>query len=134
VRQATIGQYASVVAQYGQKVRDVWAEQHSCLPGDRTDFPCTIGWLSLGATVQTFAISMQMAADPDADSWLGEPPAEIERLVAETLDAASVAQNAAEERTNDQCETGAECEPAERALWQSAGDLVSQIDAWEPYL
>jgi hypothetical protein len=108
-------------------VQETWEKQRGCLPGDRTNVGCSVGWLTLSLTVQTFSLSFAGAAIQGTDSWIGVAPAEIEQLVDETLAVAGKAEEVGKAYDPDDAGT-------ERALREAAQDLASQLDAWKPYI
>jgi hypothetical protein len=135
VKQATVRQYASVIAQHGVPVQETSAEQRSCLPGDRSDFGCGARWLTLAFQVQTLSIRMRIVTDPSREEWLGEPPAEIADLVDRTMSAVLDAGAVGEDYVNavGKCSDAA-CAPHDLALMDAVRRLTSELDAWQPYL
>lgn len=139
---ATTQQYASVIARQSDAVQHI-KEMGDCnwigagsLDYEPGLFVCSVGLLSMEYEASTLATRLELAADPDADDFVGSPPEEVERLVEETIVTARALEKAARAAgTRDCAETGrGACGKLRVAVWSARSDLESSLDAWGPYL
>lgn len=134
---ATVSQYASLIAPYE---RD-WREQIATVEDDcrRIDtlLACSLGYMTLGTLAETVHLVLSGAVDnPDSPNYLGEPPAEIARLIGQTLEAAESVPGAVEAWQDSDCvdPLADECLGESLALRRAFGDLTAAYDSWRPYL
>lgn len=121
---ATVTQYASALNGPISGVQDTWQTytDAGCLI-DNSEFACTVTPLTLNAEAETIVLVIDGSAKPGVPAYIGPPPAEIAKLVADTrADAEQVYTDTAD---SDHLPDG----------W--AGDvltLMNTLDRWGPYL
>jgi hypothetical protein len=128
-KQATVQQWASLIAQQDQKLDETLGQWHeddcSALS---LDYPlCEIKFMTLGTVAKTLDIQLQGATSESSPSYLGEPPSEVATLVQETVDAAHEAATLADDP--DVKDVGV------AVRFEGAVDALSTAYAgWAPYL
>ena len=121
---ATIGQYAGIVNSSITDIRKDWSSyDRNCWNRSPRLATCPIAALSLGMAGQILDLKLQGAAKLGAPAYIGAPPAEIARLVADTQDAARKLSTVGQAQTVD-----------EMQLFLAVSDLLDQFDRWEPYI
>jgi hypothetical protein len=123
---ATVGQYAGVVNAAAGDYAETWSEfSIQCLVPPTLDDPlCQLKMLGLDANANTIALSLTGAAKPGVPAYIGAPPAEIEKLVADTTAAAQVVADVITDDTT--------ANPGE--LFAAGNRLEDVLERWEPYL
>ncbi|MEU2200582.1 hypothetical protein [Isoptericola sp. NPDC019482] len=131
VAETTVDQWASIVAGQRHAVDEMNAdwEDATCSAtaiamGDAPD--CEAYLIAMGYTAETAAVAIGGAINPDSDTYLGDPPAEIADLYESTFEAADAASVAVSDWENE----AATPMDATRA-WD---DLLTKFAEWEPYL
>jgi len=139
---STVAQWASLIAQ--QKA--TWEEWEadwdaaSCsgiVAGSESGAMCRIRMMSAMYQAQTTAIEYELATGPGKKGFIAEqPPAEIASLFAETVDASAAARDAGMAWDAAGCTTSAagDCPTLSVTFDRAIGDLMSEFDAWAPYL
>lgn len=134
---ATVSQFASLIAPYE---RD-WNDQVATVEDDcrRVDtlVACNLGYVTLSLLAETVHLVLTGAVDsPDSPDYLGEPPAEISRLIDQTLEAAESVPAAVETWRDSDCvdPLADECLAEALNLRRAVGDLTAAYDSWRPYL
>lgn len=144
---ATVGQYASIVAEVRPDILSNIASAEDCLflweP-----YACDIaGGLStgtVGINAQRLEVGLTAAAEdrPNNRLYIGRPPDELERLVEDTITDAREVIDGADQFNKENCaaQPGAEVEPtnacpeAAATLSLALSSLENQLRAWEPYI
>jgi hypothetical protein len=131
VKTATIGQYASIVAEQRAAISERAKELEGCVL-DASDFVCKAGVLSASLEAQTLDIKLESAGvdGPGNQVFIGAPPDEIAALVAETRAAAKALQAKAD--LASECKGKCISEFADASF--AASDLNDKLAGWEPYL
>jgi len=125
VQTATIGQYAGLVNASNSDIRESWSGyERNCLLRATPLATCPVVILTLGITAQGLMFKLRGAAKPGVPAYIGAPPAEIERLVADTDTAAQKLSDVAQGKP-----------PVDEALLYGAvTDLLHVFDRWAPYI
>lgn len=136
VSTATVNQIASVVAERGPPVRESIEDADPCFIDPGCSLAASISVLSVGTTAGTLALDAADDDRPENGLFIGGIPDEIADLTAETVDAANAVADAANglDVTCPGPNAGPECFSTMLELGHLAGDLVDELNAWEPYL
>lgn len=124
VKTATAKQYASVVNPVINKLGHDWDtyEEH-CFPGEEEPL-CDIYATTLDMRAQLVVATLTGAMKADAPDYIGAPPAEIVKLVDETMTAAQVLDNTIEDGTGI----------IDGTVFPAGMDARNYVDRWEPYV
>jgi len=134
---ATVQQWASLIAPLARNWRDLAAEQDEVCLDPQTVTACHLNYLNFKIQSETIILVIDGAAhNPNHPDYLGEPPAEIQRLVEDTLEAAEQVTPAWEAYDATGCgDPFADSCRGEGFRMRMAVDNVTRVfDAWEPYL
>lgn len=129
----TTAQWASQIAPLKAKFEETekdWEDSGCSVTAANDDVLCQAKLTIMSMDAQTIQISTESLTMPQATSYLGDPPSEIESLYTKTLEAANmaVADGKAVSCPGDDCVTTAFT--FERS-WDALGDALTM---WEPYL
>ncbi len=134
---ASVSQWASLVAPHARE----WHDQVDTVEEDcrrpATVVACHLGYMTLSLQAETIAVVLTgVSSNPGHSDYLGEPPAEIDRLVERTIEAAEDVEPAYEAYADTGCGDpyAEECRAEAFAMRIAVGDLTSAYDAWAPYL
>ena len=142
-RTATVAQYASLIARnksdYVGQI-DTLLDSRKCAitsPGD-VDVPgsivCSAGIVTLGFEAETLSIILSGAMDPTKPKlFIGEPPAEIKSLIAETITASQEVKTSSEAASACATKDGPGCTTKLFTLFTALKDMRAQFDAWKPF-
>jgi uncharacterized membrane protein len=123
---ATIGQYAGIVNKSIVDIRESWSYyERICLEVEPRSVACSLRLLSFDPEAQILILSLTGAAKPGVPAYIGAPPAEIERLVADTLAAAQGVLNALPED---------KAHGDDLPVFFAMSRLLDAFDRWQPYL
>ncbi|HEY8453865.1 MAG TPA: hypothetical protein VIL54_17010, partial [Natronosporangium sp.] len=92
-----------------------------CLLTEDQGLACRVYPLTLDAEAKTLVLKLTGAQKPGVPAYIGPPPAEIERLVADTIAAAEAVDAAMDG-------------PDPYSHWFTVSRLLGTLDRWEPYL
>lgn len=138
-----MAQYASIMAKQTESLSKTLDEMtgDNCSwssPGEVDVRPgymtCGMGVLSLNMQAQTLGIVLQGAQKPGVPAYIGAPPAEILRLVDDTMASADALATASE--AANPCTLPAATDDCVRTLFQFSSamkDMQAQLAAWRPY-
>ena len=128
---ATVEQYASIIAKERADISEAADTLKPCAI-DQSGFVCVITLMSVGLEAQTLDIELGGASidGPGNQLYIGPPPVELAKLVADTRAAAQDVQTKAD--AYDACKRSCGDEFAQ--AYFAANDLNDQVAAWEPYL
>lgn len=124
---ATVRQYASAVSPPIKAIRGTWASyrSHVCTPSsDPGDLTCGLAPLTLNVQAHTLIVTLTGAATPGVATYIGKPPAELEKLVADTLNAAQGLLSV----------TDANNKGTSAQVLTAGTTLMTVLDRWDPYL
>lgn len=122
---ATVGQYAGLVNASMTDIRSTWADyDRGCWLRPTKPAACPIRVLTLGVSAQGLTFKLRGAAKPGVPAYIGAPPAEIERLVADT--------DAAAQKLSDVAQGTQPVD--ETLLYNAVMDLLRVFDRWAPYI
>jgi len=138
---ATIEQYASIVSgESDLKSRMTQLESCDWLGSGSIDandpvLTCRVGVTTLGLQGTTLATKLRSAGKPGAGNFIGAPPAEIETLVAGTIEQGKGLYALTGKFGRSDCaETGSgACVGVRFDMFSAIRDFDDQIAAWEPY-
>lgn len=121
---ASVEQYAGIVNSSMKDIRKAWDtyEDEFCAL-DSSSVPCKLTPMTLDTLVQTLVVKLQGAAKPGVPAYIGKPPAEIEKLVTDTINAAQVVDALINE-------SGAPL----AGMGGQMNELLSVFDRWEVYI
>lgn len=130
---ASVEQWASLVAEAKGGVVNAYEDwkDTDCLPGD-TEVTCTINLSILSTTAHIFALQIDGGLKPEAEGYIGDPPADIAALVDQSREAAMGAKEALE-IAHDACFDDENCLREGMTGIRSYEKLLAKIDAWSPY-
>jgi hypothetical protein len=124
---ATIQQYASAASPPIKSLRDSYASYQANLcaarSGSDATLVCTLAPLTLKTEAQTLSLVLRSASSPSAGTYIGPAPAEIGKLVTDTIKDADTLDGA----VNSDGSAGPE-------FFLVITDLMNTIDRWDPYL
>lgn len=133
VSTATLQQYGSVIA----PLRADWAETvedfDACL-GEGDSVLCAIVALTANTRASLIRTEMEGARTPGYPGYVGEAPAEIERLVEDVDQAAADVQAAFPDYLAAGCPNVEGCIALSVQLGRGIDRLGAAFTAWEPYL
>jgi hypothetical protein len=117
VERATAKQYGQLVGPLITRIRAAWKkfEDNDCATAGT--LPCRLYASTLEMETQTLFIALK-------EEPLGAPPAELQELVSDTIDAA--------EAVDKNIDTEGNPDPLQLPI--AMGDLAGVFDRWEPYL
>jgi hypothetical protein len=133
--QATVEDFAAVVAEHHAEWDDqVETTESDCLDPALT-FACGAGYLTLGMQGDIIQLSLSALHKSGTAAYIGEPPEEIEDLVAETEDAGAAVGDAADELDAAGCADpmASDCTTQLIALESAIDELTGKLDAWAVY-
>jgi hypothetical protein len=120
----TVQQYAGLVNSSMKEIRETWQKYEAELCGVRaTSLVCKVTPMTLDLQVQTLLLNLAAAAKPGIPAYIGKPPAEIEKLVADTVAADQTVDLAIDS-------TGEPSSGMQRAVI----NLMGVLDRWDPYV
>mgnify|MGYP004701472481 CR=1 FL=1 len=130
--EATVSQWASVVASVDRETRDAFTDWDTgeCLPSDDNPL-CKVAMLGMESRAQVVSLELKAAGNPDAPAFIGAAPDEIAPLVASTRAAADAAAEAA--GTAAGCPE-APCVADAASAISTYSRLIAELDSWAPYL
>jgi hypothetical protein len=124
---ATVQQYASAVSPPIKGLRDSYATYRSNLCAARdassSTLVCDLTVMSLGTDAKTLSLVLTGAVKPGVPAYIGPPPAEIEKLVSDTIRAADTVASA----LDSDGKAGPE-------FFLVVSSLMTTLDRWDPYL
>lgn len=132
---ATVEDFAAVVAeQHAEWDDQVETTESACLDPALT-FACGAGYLTLGMQGEIIQLSLSALHKSGAPAYIGEPPEEIEDLVAETENAGAAVGAAADDLDAAGCADpmGSDCMTQLIALESAIDELSGKLDAWAVY-
>jgi hypothetical protein len=124
---ATVRQYASAVSPPIKSLRKTWAgyDANGCgVKNDPTDLACGLAPTTLNMETQTLVLTMIGAAKPGAPAYIGKPPAELEKLILDTVDAAQGLTDV----------TDPNHKGTSPQVFMAGSKLMTVLDRWDPYL
>ncbi|MER7445354.1 hypothetical protein [Microbacterium sp. NPDC097977] len=139
---STVAQWASLIARQKASWED-WEtgwNENSCsglVAGSESGFLCRVQMMSAMYQSQTTDIEYQLATGPGKKGFIAEqPPQEISALFADTRQAAVEARDAGAAWDAAGCSATAagDCGALAVTFDRAIGDLMSEFDAWGPYL
>jgi hypothetical protein len=125
VQTATVQQYASAVSPPIKALRQTYSQYQAngCLLGSGA-LACSLQTQTLKIEAETLAVTITGAAKEGVPAYIGQPPAEIKKLVGDTLYAAQ-----------DLDETvGPDGKYEAPILFTTLSRLMTTLDRWDPYL
>lgn len=142
-RTATVAQYASLIARnksdyVGQIDKLLDSRQCAITSPGHVDVPgsivCSAGIVTLGYQAETLSIILSGAMDPTKPKlFIGEPPAEIKSLIAETITASQEVKTSSEAASACATKDGPNCTTKLFTLFTALKDMRAQFDAWKPF-
>jgi hypothetical protein len=124
---ATVGQYAGIISDSGGSFQETWATySEDCYLVEPEPFACKIQLLSVNVTAQTLVLTLSGANKPGVPAFIGAPPAELAKLVKDTLDAAQAVDDAVSEDEPNEADRS--------AVWGAGNRLDGLLDRWAPYI
>jgi hypothetical protein len=124
---ATIGQYAGLVNGSISDMRDSWRDYDGrCMLVDPKSGFCALTALTIETEAYTLTLKLSGAAKQGVPAYIGAPPAEVERLVADTLTAA--------QRVRDVLHDEDPKTVDDVGLLHAMGALLEMFNRWQPYL
>jgi hypothetical protein len=134
----TVAQWASLVAEQQLELNDWYDkwEENSCSALSLDYLPCSIQLTSGSYIAQTNHIVIWGPSDPASKTYIGEPPAEIARLYADTIAATEAAYDAGVAWGDEGCSLDVTdaCIDIAVELERGLEATRSKFAAWEPYL
>jgi hypothetical protein len=136
---ATVGQFASIVAQYRPHITELLPSVGDCeldlVSGQRCGEVSSIDMLTLSITAETLRTVLSGAGDPSSRTFVGAVPAEIEDLVADTLEEAGfVAEQANIDGTTEPCRPDGSTAGTCAFFFLHVRSLERVLAGWDPYL
>ena len=132
---ATIEQFGSIIAEHeGDWDEQVDTTKEDCL--DPATVPaCVFGYMTLGLKADTIHIVLAGAHEAGNPTYIGEPPVEIEDLLADTEIAASKVNPAVEAFQKAGCTDPMDsaCLTEYMAMDSAVDELSRKLDAWAAY-
>lgn len=132
---ATVENFAAIVAEHHADWNDqVTTTERNCLdPG--LVAACSAGYITLGMQAETIRLSLNGAHKIGVPAYVGEPPAEIADLLAETETAAAAVKGAAAALQAAGCADPMDLKCGKQLvdLQIAIGDLSGKLDAWSVY-
>lgn len=124
---ASVQQYASAVSPPIKSLRDTYQQYqaNACAvrSADSGGLACSLAPLTFSEESQTLALTLRGSAKPGVPAYIGDPPAEIAKLVEDTTAAAEVVTDASSAQPVDQ-----------GTLFAALSNLMSTLDRWDPYM
>jgi hypothetical protein len=134
---ATVSQWASLVAPYAREWHDLVDTVEEDCRRPATVVVCHLGYMNLSLRADIIATTLTgVISVPGHPDYLGEPPAEISRLVERTIEAAEGVEPAhgAYSATGCRDPYADECRAEASAMRSAVRELTAAYDAWAPYL
>lgn len=132
---ATIEQFGAIIAEHrGDWSKQVDKTKANCLD-PATVAACGLGYMTLGMKADTIHIILTGAHEVGNPTYIGEPPAEIESLLADTEIAASEVNPAVEAFQQAGCvdPMDSACLTEYIAMDSAVDELSGKLDAWAAY-
>lgn len=130
---ATIAQYAGLVNEQAVDylgTANKWEDAYCHLQPDPADqLFCNLTAATLGAKANIIVIVLTGSKDPASHTYIGPPPAEIQRLVTSTITDAQTVMDASQALAAD-----LDSYPLTRKLADAVDKLTRTLRRWEPYL
>lgn len=140
--QATVEQYASIIAEHGTDLRANLESARECaLTYPDCGLAAIIETVTAGLEADTLFLLLTDGQSPSSDLFIGEPPAELDDLIARTSGAAHLFSDLVESFEAAGCQTDTpapeildECNADLLRADGYARDLQGALEAWAPYL
>jgi hypothetical protein len=125
---ASVQQYAGAVNPSVKSIRESWTRyrEQACATDTRGEsLVCALAPQGFDLEAKTLVLRLTGAAKPGVPAYIGKPPAEISKLVADTITAAQAVDDAIADNSSD---------VSPLAVFLPVGRLMTVLDGWDPYL